>query len=130
MTLISYLILSAILFVAMVLIQALMGIMHYGLTPLAGSRDGLGAPGVVLDRAKRANANMIEAMVMFVPLAMVAIHTGTTDGLVLTGAALFFWGRLAYAPIYWLGLPWIRPLVWGIALVGIILMIVGLLPLV
>lgn len=130
MTIISYLILSVGLFLAMMLGQALIGILHYGLKPLAGSRDELAAPSVVLDRAKRANANMIEGMIMFVPLALLCIHTGVTDGHALLGATLFFWGRLFYVPLYWLGIPWLRPLVWGVALVGIILMFVSLLPLV
>lgn len=130
MTVTSYLILSVALFLVMMLAQATFGIMHFGPKRLAGSRDGLGAPSVILDRAKRANANMIEALIMFVPLALVAIQTGNTDGHILLGASLFFWGRLIYVPIYWAGLPWIRPLAWGVALAGIILMLVGLWPLI
>lgn len=130
MTVTSYLILSVALFLAMMLAQALMGILHYGLKPLAGSRDGLGAPSVVLDRAKRANANMIESLIMFVPLALIAIHSGHTEGKALLGAALFFWGRLAYVPLYWLGLPWLRPVAWFTALAGIVMILLSLLPLI
>lgn len=130
MTIVSYLILSVGLFLAMILGQALIGIMHYGLGPLAGSRDGLGEPSLMLARAKRANANMIESMVMFVPLALLAVQTGTTEGHALLGAALFFWARLIYVPVYWAGIAWIRPLVWGAGILGIILIFVSLLPLV
>jgi len=129
MTVLSYLILSVGLLFVMILVQALLGIKQFGLAPLAGSRDNLAEPGLVQSRAKRANANMIENMVLFVPLALVAIHSGT-EGLALKGAALFFYARLAYAPIYWLGLPWVRPAVWGLAIVGLIMMFLALLPLI
>ena len=130
MTVTSYLLLSVALFFVMILFQALSGIKQFGLKPLAGSRDNLGAePGVIQSRAKRANANMIENMALFVPLALVAIHSGT-EGLALKGATLFFFARLAYAPIYWLGLPWIRPLAWGLSIVGMSMMFIALLPLI
>jgi len=108
MTITSYLLLSVALFFVMVLFQALTGIKQFGLVRLAGARDNLAEPGLVQSRAKRANANMIENMVVFIPLALIAIHSGT-EGLALKGAALFFFARLAYAPLYWLGVPWLRP---------------------
>ena len=130
MTVTSYLLLSVALFFVMVLFQSLAGIKQFGLKPLAGSRDNLGAePGVIQSRAKRACANMIENMTIFVPLALVAIHSGT-EGLALKGAALFFFARLAYAPIYWLGLPWIRPVAWGLSVVGMVMMFIALLSLI
>lgn len=129
MTVTSYLLLSVGLLFVMVLVQALTGIKQFGLEPLAGSRDNLAEPGIVQSRAKRASANMIENMVLFIPLALVAIHSGT-EGLALKGAALFFYARLAYAPIYWLGVPWIRPLIWGLSIVGLIMMFIALLPLI
>lgn len=128
MTIISYLLLSVLLFFVMILFQALMGIKQFGLVPLAGARDNLAEPGVMQSRAKRASANMIENMVLFVPLALVAIHSGT-EGQALKGAALFFFARLAYAPLYWLGIPWLRPLAWGLSIVGLVMMFIALLPL-
>ena len=129
MTITSYLLLSVALFFAMILFQALSGIKQFGLVPLAGARDNLAEPGVMQSRAKRANANMIENMALFVPLALVAIQSGT-EGLALKGAALFFFARLAYAPLYWLGVPWLRPLAWGLSIIGMIMMFIALLPLI
>jgi len=109
MTVTSYLLLSVALFFVMILFQSLSGLKQFGLEPLAGSRDNLGEePGVIQSRAKRASANMIENMTLFVPLALVAIHSGT-EGLALKGAALFFFARLAYAPLYWLWHPMVTP---------------------
>ena len=130
MTILSYLLLSVALFFVMISVQALMGIKQFGLIPLVGARDNLAAPNLHLDRAKRTNANMIESMVLFVPLALVAIHAGVTDGMALTGATLFFFGRLAFAPLYWLGVNWLRTIAWFVAVAGLIMMFIALLPLI
>ncbi len=130
MTLYSYLFLSLGLYLVMIIVQALLATRHYGLSALAGGRDNLAEPSTLLARANRAVGNMIESLIIFIPLALVAIYTQTTQGLVLTGAALFFWGRLIYAPVYWIGLPWLRTLMWTISLVGLIVMFFGLTPLI
>ena len=126
MSILAYLLLSVALFAVMIAVQAVFGIMQHGLVPLAGARDNLSPPNVKLDRAKRANANMIEAMVMFVPLAMIAIHTGSSGTSVSLGAAIFFWGRLAYAPLYWFGVPWLRTAAWGVSLAGLVIIFIQL----
>jgi uncharacterized MAPEG superfamily protein len=33
---------------------------------------------------------------------------------------LFFWGRLAYAPVYVIGIPWLRTGLWGVSFVGLL----------
>jgi len=62
----KYLVASALLFILMIGVQALMGIVYQGIIPLIGSRDSLKDDTVLIGRAKRANQNMIEAMVLFV----------------------------------------------------------------
>ena len=62
----KYLVASALLFFLMIGAQALMGIIYQGIIPLIGSRDSLKDDTVLIGRAKRANQNMIEAMVLFV----------------------------------------------------------------
>ena len=62
----KYLVASALLFMLMIGVQALMGIVYQGIIPLIGSRDSLKDDTVLIGRAKRANQNMIEAMVLFV----------------------------------------------------------------
>jgi len=34
------------------------------------------------------------------------------------GAALFFWSRLAYFPVYLAGIPYVRTALWAVAVVG------------
>lgn len=128
MTILSYLILSAALFVVMITVQALFGMKQYGLVPLAGARDAMAEPNVMSARAKRANQNMVEAMVIFVPLAVVALQANVVGATL--GAAVFFWGRVAYAPLYWFGVPWARTLAWAVSIIGLIMMFLKLLPLI
>jgi len=42
------------------------------------------------------------------------------------GAQLFFWGRLGYAAVYVIGLPWIRTAVWAVSIVGLLLIFLQL----
>ena len=129
MTAVSYLVLSVALFIVMVVVQVLLGVKVHGLVPLAGARDGLSDQNVMSLRAKRANQNMIEALVMFAPLVLVAAHLGLLNEKTTLGAMLFFWGRVVYAPLYWLGVPWLRTLAWGVSVVGIIIILLQVLPL-
>ena len=124
----AYLLLSVALFFAMILVQVLANIKHNGLVPLSGARDDLKAPTFFLERAKRANQNMIESLVMFIPLILVAVITERTNGMTALGAALFFWGRLAYAPLYWFGVPWLRSAAWFVGILGLILIFLQILP--
>jgi uncharacterized MAPEG superfamily protein len=48
----------------------------------------------------------------------VASVAGVTDPYVELGARIFFWGRLAYIPIYMAGIPVARTGAWAIAVVG------------
>jgi uncharacterized MAPEG superfamily protein len=37
----------------------------------------------------------------------------------VAGAHLYFWGRLAYLPLYAFGIPVVRSLAWYLAIIGI-----------
>ena len=65
---------------------------------------------------------------MFAPLVLAAAYTDRFNEMTALGAALFFWGRLAFAPSYWLGLPWIRTLVWAVSVAGIVLILLQVIP--
>jgi uncharacterized MAPEG superfamily protein len=43
------------------------------------------------------------------------------------GAQLFFWGRLAYAVVYLIGLPWVRTATWAVSMAGLVLILIQLL---
>jgi len=69
-------------------------------------------------RTDRAAKNMLENMVLFTALALVASVGGVTDPHVELGARIFYWARLVYIPIYMIGIPVARTGVWAISVVG------------
>lgn len=73
------------------------------------------------DRAARAHRNMLESLVLFAALVLIAVVANKTNSTTLLGAQLFFWGRLAYAVVFIAGIPWLRTAVWAVAVVGLVL---------
>ena len=125
---IDYLIASIVLFIVMIVVQALSSISSQSLGMLVGPRDDMADKTIFAGRARRANANMMEGLIMFAPLVLAAAYTDRFNDMTALGAALFFWGRLAFAPSYWLGLPWIRTLVWAVSVAGIVLILLQVIP--
>ena len=111
----------------MILAQSLSAIFFSKATTaeLVGPRDDLPAAGLTPfhGRARRAQYNMIEAMCMFAPLVLIAAVTDSFSSLTALGAALFFWGRVVFAPSYWFGVPWVRTLTWAVSVVGILMIL-------
>src|SRR5690349_4796761 len=74
--------------------------LQVGLPALAGNREGLAACTGWAGRAYRAHQNMLESLVLFAALVLIAVSVNKTNGTTLLGAQLFFWARLAYAAVY------------------------------
>ena len=91
-----------------------------------GNRDNLPEATPLGGRAERAAANSVEALLLFVPLALVA-HVAGKGAEVLLGAQIFFWARVAYLPIYLAGVIYLRSLVWMVGVVGLAMMVLALL---
>jgi uncharacterized MAPEG superfamily protein len=91
-----------------------------------GNRDNMPEPGALAGRAMRTASNTLENMVLFSALAFVAHLSGSTDPRILTGAMLFFWARVIFVPVYYVGLVYVRTAVWGASIVGLGMMIVGM----
>ena len=114
----SMLLFSALLFFGIIIVQALMGISQNGLQAQAGSRDNLPAPNVHRERLQRLISNLQENLVLFTIVVVTAHVAGISNDNTVLGASLFFYARLAHAVVYAAGLPWIRPLFWAIATIG------------
>src|SRR5918992_1094112 len=96
--------------------------LQVGLPMLAGNREAVPAFGGWVGRAQRAHHNMLESLVLFAALVLIAVATNKTNSATLLGAQLFFWARLVYAFVYIAGIPWLRTLVWLAPLVGLVLL--------
>jgi uncharacterized MAPEG superfamily protein len=109
------------------LIAAVGTVYYLGLAKAAGNRERIPELPGWAGRARRAHFNMIENMVLFAPLIIVADIAGRDNGMTELGAELFFWARLAYAAIYVAGLPYLRTLAWAVSTVGLVLIFLQLL---
>jgi uncharacterized MAPEG superfamily protein len=94
-----------------------------GLAWNAGPRDD-GQPPLPKypGRAQRALENFKETYPAFLALALALAVTSKTGGNGALGAWLWFGGRVAYLPLYLLGVPWLRSVAYGVSLVGLIMM--------
>ena len=113
--------------VAQMLIAVSGATLQVGLPALAGNREGLPPCTGWAGRAQRAHHNMLENLVLFAALVLIAVVTNKTNPTTLLGAQLFFWARLVYALVYLAGIPWLRTAVWTVSVIGMILIFVQLL---
>jgi uncharacterized MAPEG superfamily protein len=121
----NYLVWSILLCWLMVLAASMVraeGWTPAGLMKAFGNRDDLGEASALAGRMDRAAKNMLENLLLFglLVLAAHAAGKGAEPG-VAAGAALFFWARLVYAPLYWAGVKFLRTGAWGVAVVGMLM---------
>src|SRR5919197_5605211 len=118
----------AVLLAFVQMLIAVMGAtLQVGLPTLAANREGLAPCTGWAGRAARAHHNMLESLVLFAALVLVAVAAGKTNATTLLGAQLFFWARLVYAVVYLAGIPWLRTAVWLVSVVGLALIFLQLL---
>jgi uncharacterized MAPEG superfamily protein len=98
-----------------------------GLGWAASARDGTPtAMTGVSGRLERARANLLETFVFFAAAVLAGYVLQRHTPMTVLGAQLYFWSRLVYVPIYALGIPYVRTLVWTVSMVGIVLLLIPL----
>ena len=111
--------------VALAVVQVLVAVTgafnQVGLMKLVGNREGMPEITGWGGRAERAHLNMVQNLVLFAALVLVAVAAGKTNDVTLLGAQIFLWSRVAYAAIYVAGLAWLRTLSWVASVVGLVL---------
>ena len=117
----TMLVYSVALLFLLILIQALAGVLAQGLPEMAGSRDNLPDPKPFQARTKRIVDNHREGLALFAPLVLVAAVAHISNPRTVLGAQLFFYARVVHAALYLSGVPWIRPLAWGVGIAGTVL---------
>jgi uncharacterized MAPEG superfamily protein len=90
------------------------------------NRDHLPEATALGGRAERAAANTKENFMLFVALALTAQLAGVAEQ-ATAGAAVFFWARVIYLPVYLLGITYARSAIWGVGVVGLGMMLLPLL---
>lgn len=112
--------LSILLWVVHVATQAAFAGGSVGVKFLGSTRDNRPEPqGVKYPRATRALANYLENFLPFVAADLGLIATNQTGG---WGATIWIVARIAYLPLYVMGVtPW-RSIAWAVAVVGLVMM--------
>jgi len=116
--------------VALTVVQMLIAVsgatLQVGLPKLASNRDNMPPLTGWVARADRAHHNMLENLVLFAALVLIAVATGKTNPTTLLGAQIFFWARVAYAVVFLIGIPWLRTGVWTVSMVGLVIIFLQL----
>jgi uncharacterized MAPEG superfamily protein len=120
---------SAALGIIYLLAAVVPSVLTRGMPWALGPRDEPGADlPKVAARLDRAWKNFLETFPLFVAAILVEAQQLQDSELAGLGAQLYFWGRVAFLPIYALGLPVVRTAAWTVSLVGIVLVLAACLP--
>ncbi|MGH8133855.1 MAG: MAPEG family protein [Steroidobacteraceae bacterium] len=118
---------SIFLGLAYVFVAAILSSRQRGLKWNAGNRDGDARPLTgVAARAARASANFLETFPLFAAAVLAVVLARQHTPHTALGAQLYFWGRLLYLPVYLIGIPYLRTLIWVVALWGMLQVVEGL----
>lgn len=118
---------SIVLGLVYVFLAAGLATVQRGLKWNASNRDGDTPPLTgFAARAQRASHNFLETFPFFAAalLAVVALHE--TSGHTALATQIYFWARLAYLPIYVIGIPYLRTAVWIVSFWGTLQLIEAL----
>lgn len=96
----------------------------WGLLEAVGYPESPAAVPKWAQRAQNAHANMVENLVPFAALVVVAHLTQAASAETALGAALFFWARLVHAVAYTAGIPFLRTLSFAVAWAGMVIIFV------
>lgn len=102
------------------------GVQQHGLAYNMGPRDEKKETTGVGGRVTRAFSNYMQTFPFFAAAVLVAHAAGRHSWATVLGAHLYFWGRLAYVPLYAAGIPMVRTAAFAVALLGIVLILLAL----
>lgn len=98
-----------------------------GLAWNASARDGVPEPLTgVAGRLERANHNFRETFVFLVAAVLAVVLAQRTNSQTAMGVQIYFWARLAYLPVYAAGIPYLRTLIWGVSIAGLLMVLLAL----
>lgn len=120
---------SLVLGFVYLLAATVMSVGQRGMPWALGPRDDAPPPiNVIGARLDRAWKNYLETFPLFAAAVLLEASAGHGSSLAPLGAQLYFWGRVAFLPLYALGWPVVRTAAWTVALAGIALLLVAVLP--
>lgn len=98
----------------------------FNLWQIMGNRDTPPKPGRIARRLERAKNNMLEALPLFLGLALLNLVRTPDAPQAIIGANLFLAARVLYVPIYAASIPVLRSLIWLVGMGGLLMMALAL----
>ena len=109
------------------LIQGTRNVLVLGLPTAAGNQHDIPPWEGWNDRLNRALRNLVEALIIFAPIALVVHLLGMGNEMSALGAKVFLAARVVHAIVYTLGIPYLRTTAWFAGVIGILLVASALL---
>lgn len=94
----------------------------FDLRGIVGNRDHPPEQSVVAGRLERAKNNLLEALPIFLSLALLALVKGGDTSGATHAASIFLIARVVYVPAYVSGVPMLRSLVWLAGVASLVMM--------
>ncbi|MEF3080716.1 MAPEG family protein [Luteimonas sp. SMYT11W] len=88
----------------------------------ASNRDGADIPPLTgaAVRTAAASRNFLETFPLFAAAVLAVVFAGRADAGTALGAQVYVWARVAYLPVYAIGVPYLRSAIWVVSLWGTI----------
>ena len=120
---------STLLGLVYLLAAVVPSVLSRGMPWAMGPRDGeWPAVGTVAARLDRAWKNFLETFPLFAAAILIEAQVPQDSEVAALGAQLYFWGRVAFLPIYAVGLPFVRTAAWTVSLAGIVMVLLAAMP--
>ena len=103
------------------LFQGTRNVIALGLVTAAGNQEDIAPWTGWNDRLNRALRNLIEAIVVYAPIAIAVHELGVSNETSALGAEIFFGARVVHAIVYTAGIPWVRTAAWFVGVAGILM---------
>ena len=117
-----------VLALVQILLPAHVRNLETGVTYNAGPRDDPGPPvGRITGRLQRAQRNLLETLPLFAAAILIAHVAGRDGALTYWGAWFYAIGRVLHLPLYVMGVPYARSLVWVGSFTGLVMVIAAVL---
>jgi uncharacterized MAPEG superfamily protein len=115
---------SIVLGLVYVLFAVTLVTLQRGLGWNASNRDGETKPlSGAAARADRASRNFLETFAFFAAAVLAVVLAQRGNAHTVLGVQLYFWARVVYLPVYTIGIPYLRTLVWTVSIVGIVMVL-------
>jgi uncharacterized MAPEG superfamily protein len=118
---------SVVLGLVQIALAAMVCSSDVGLPYNLGSRDEPPAKplGKTAARLVRAANNFRETFGLFAVSVILVVLLHRQNNVSAMGAQLYFWSRLVYVPVYALGIPVVRTVIWAVSVAGLIMVLLA-----